>query len=358
MTSTSNPQLTEELRLKIMKALKDVCLTAHSNPNKQMLKDMPGRITMACPYCGDSHNDDTKKRGNMYWDTLQYHCYNCGTHTDIKTLLKDHEVRLPSSEDSFTIIDYIKHNRSVTTQADTLTHSVFQSVSDLAIPVEEFKKGFGAREIEPGDWIWLYLKKRLLHKKSEEFLFSAKDNRLWILNFTGDGKIMSAQSRRMKGKGSRYLTYDLPKLYEELGKELTVSQDELEKITKLSTLFGIMQVNFQRPVTMFEGPIDAKFITNSIALATAGRNTEEFDQMATVRYMFDNDDTGKKKMIEKLKKGRSVFMWSKFLKENKLDTYDIKDLNDLVIKCFELKNPAVKKLDQYFTSSQLDLWYV
>ena len=26
---------------------------------------------------------------------------------------------------------------------------------------DEFKKGFGARKIEPGDWIWLYLKKRL-----------------------------------------------------------------------------------------------------------------------------------------------------------------------------------------------------
>ena len=358
MTSTSNHQINEELRLKIMRALKDVCLSAHSSPNKQMLKDMPGRITLACPYCGDSYTDDTKKRGNMYWDTLQYHCYNCGHHTDLKSFLNDHEVRLPSSEDSFTIIDFIKNNRSLSTGADTLTHSIFQKVSDIAITVDEFKKGFGAREIEPGDWIWLYLKKRLLHKKSEEFLFSARDNRLWILNFTGDGKIMSAQSRRMKGSGSRYLTYDLPKLYEELGKELSVTQEELEKITKLSTLFGIMQVNFQRDVTMFEGPIDAKFMQNSIALATAGRNTEEFDEMATVRYMFDNDDTGKKKMIEKLKRGRSVFMWSKFLKENKLDTYDIKDLNDLVIKCFELKNPAIKKLDSYFTSSQLDLWYV
>ena len=358
MTSTSKIQLTEELRLKIMKALKDVCLSAHSNVNKQMLNDMHGRITMACPYCGDSHNDDTKKRGNMYWDTLQYHCYNCGHHTDVRTLLKDHQVRIPNSEDSFTIIDYIKHNRSVTTQADTLKHSVFQTVNDLAINIDDFKKGFGASEIEPGDWIWLYLKKRMLHKKSEEFLFSKRDNRLWILNFTNNGKIMSAQSRRMKGKGQRYLTYDLPKLYEELGKELNQPQEVLENITKLSTLFGVMQINFQRTVTMFEGPIDAKFMTNSIALATAGRNTEEFDEMATVRYMFDNDETGKNKMMQKLKKGRPVFMWSKFLKENKLDTYNIKDLNDLVIKCFELRNPALKRMDDYFTSSPLDLWYL
>ena len=358
MTSTSNIQLTEELRLKIMNALKDVCLSAHSNHNKQMLQDMHGRITMACPYCGDSHTDLSKKRGNMYWDTLQYHCYNCGHHTDIRTLLKDHEVRLPSSEDSFTIIDYIKHNRSVTTQADTLTHSVFQNVNDLAIEIDDFKKGFGAREIEPGDWIWLYLKERLLHKKSDEFLFSPRENRLWILNFANNGKIMAAQSRRMKGKGARYLTYDLPKLYEELGKPLELLQEDLEKVTKLSTLFGVMQVNFQRDVTLFEGPIDAKFMVNSIALATAGRNTEEFDEMATVRYLFDNDDTGKEKMMQKLKKGRPVFMWSKFLKENKLDTYNIKDLNELVVKCFELKNPALKTIDQYFTTSKLDLWYI
>ena len=97
---------------------------------------------------------------------------------------------------------------------------------------------------------------------------------------------------------------------------------------------------------------------NSLALATAGRSTDDFDQIPTVRYMFDNDITGKKKMAEKLKKGRSVFMWSKFLKENNLDKYNIKDLNDLILKCYELKLNAHKKINDYFTSSQLDLWYV
>jgi hypothetical protein len=162
----------------------------------------------------------------------------------------------------------------------------------------------------------------------------------------------------MKGKGSRYLTYDLPKLYEELGKELEIDPDEKLKISKLSTLFGIMQVNFQRTVTLFEGPLDAKFMQNSIALATAGRSTDEFDEMETVRYMFDNDDTGKKKMAEKLKKGRPVFMWSKFIDEMKLDKYNIKDLNDLIKVCYNNKLDAYKQLDDYFTKSQLDLWYV
>ena len=319
---------------------------------------MPGRITLACPYCGDSHTDDTKKRGNLYWDTLQYHCYNCSHHTNLHTFLKEHDVRMPSNGDSFTIIDYIKENKQQVTQDQVLQNSSLSSVQDLALTEDEFKQVFGAKRIEPGDWIWFQLKERLLHNKADEFLFSPKGNRLWILNRGLEGKIIGAQSRRMKGYGSRYLTYDLPKIYEEWQKPLELAPEELTKLAKASTLFGIMQVNFQQPVTLFEGPIDAKFMHNSIALATAGRSTEEFDEMATVRYMFDNDVTGKKKMIEKLKRGRAVFMWTKFLADFELDKYNIKDLNDLIKVCYQQKSTAWKQIENYFTSSELDLWYV
>ena len=359
MTSTSNNiQLTEELKNRIKLALKQVCVEAHSVPNKQLLKDMSGRITLACPYCGDSSTDDTAKRGNMYWDTLQYHCYNCSEHTNLYGLLKDHEIRMPNSGDSFTIIDFIKANKSQVSQEQVLQNRSLLSVQERAISIDDFKQIFAARDITPGDWIWFQLKARLLHNKADEFLFSPKGNRLWILNRGADNKIIGAQSRKMKGYGSRYLTYDLPKLYEEWGKPLDLPPDELTKLAKASTLFGIMQVNFQQPVTLFEGPIDAKFMHNSLALATAGRSTEEFDEMATVRYMFDNDKTGKKKMAENLKKGRPVFMWSKFLADFKLDTYNIKDLNDLVKVCFEQKSSAWKQIENYFTTSELDLWYV
>ena len=58
MTSTSdNIQLTEELKDKIRYALKQVVSQVHPEPSKKLLKDMHGRITCACPYCGDSHKD-------------------------------------------------------------------------------------------------------------------------------------------------------------------------------------------------------------------------------------------------------------------------------------------------------------
>ena len=137
-----------------------------------------------------------------------------------------------------------------------------------------------------------------------------------------------------------------------------------------------MMVDFQRDVTMFEGPIDAMFIKNSIGLATATRSTEEFDEIPTVRYMFDNDDTGKKKMMQKLKRGKKIFTWEKFFKDTKINmTWDqyissvsknerdkypkqIGDLNDLVIASWLTKNKCLSNINEYFSDSKLDAYHL
>lgn len=358
MDSTSN--LTEELKNKIRSLVKEVAVQEHGHPSKQMIKEMPGRLTLACPYCGDSSSDPSKKRCNLYWDTLQFHCYNCGEHGDLNKLLKDHDLRMRSGDDSITVIEYIKTRKTEIKEIETMKHGIYVKANNLAIPVNEFKKHFGAKSIEPGDFAWFYLKGRALHTKSDEFLYSPFGQNLWILNKTPDGNILGCQSRKLGKYKSRYLTYDMGKLYSEMGKEMPIEGDELISINKISTLFNIMRVDMTRDVTLFEGPLDAMFMSNSMALATAGRSTTELDEIPTTRYMFDNDETGKQKMIEKLKHNKSVFMWSKFLKENGLNIYndEIKDLNDLVMKCYELKSPALKNIGNYFTNSKLDALYL
>ncbi|MEN8794920.1 MAG: hypothetical protein ABF294_10780, partial [Flavobacteriales bacterium] len=147
-------------------------------------------------------------------------------------------------------------------------------------------------------------------------------------------------------------------------------------LKKISTLFGILQVDFQRTVTMFEGPIDAMFMLNSVGLATAGRSTEEFDEIPTIRYMFDNDKTGKEKMMQKLRRNKEIFMWGKFFSETKLDTKwekylenidknnrdkypkEISDLNDLVRVAYYLKDGCIKHLPKYFSNSKLDAYFL
>jgi len=358
MTSTSK-NLNEELKNKIRSLVKAVVVQEHNHPSKQMVKEMPGRLSVACPYCGDSTTDMLKKRGNMYWDTLQYHCYNCNEHGDLNRFLKDFDLKLRESTDRIDVIEYIKDKKVDIKQIETLKHGIYVKANEHAIEINDFKKHFGAKSIEPGDFPWFYLRDRALHKKTSEFLYSNNGKNLWILNKTPDGKILSCQSRKLGKYKSRYLTYDLAKLHEEMGREFPFTDEDKTALTKLSTLFNIMRIDMTRSVTIFEGPLDAMFMQNSIALATAGRSTTELDEIPTTRYMFDNDETGKKKMLEKLRNNKSVFMWSKFLSDFKLNTYTIKDLNDLVLKCYELKQgEPLKKIEDYFTTSKLDALYI
>lgn len=375
MTSTS--KIDESLKSKIRSLVKQVVTTQHTDPNKRMLKEMPGRLSLACPYCGDSHTDTYKKRGSIYWDSLQYHCFNCSQHGDVYSLLKDHHIGFQDREDSIKVIDFIQEHKITATTVEVLEHDIFKQIYDLAPTRDELKSTFGFKEIEVGDPGYFYLRGRMLSHKLENFMYSPKDRRMVVLNLAPKGKVIGFQTRALsKHKSARYLTYDIEKIYQEMKKDMGVSVDELISLKKISTLFGVLLVDLQRQVTMFEGPIDAMFMQNSIGLATAGRSTDEFDEIPTIRYMFDNDPTGKKKMMEKLRRGKEIFMWSKFLDETQLDLrYDkwldgvdknnrdkypkeLGDLNDLVRVAYYLKDNCIKDLSKYFSNSKLDAFYL
>ena len=375
MTSTS--KIDESLKSKIRSLVKQVVTTQHTDPNKRMLKEMPGRLSLACPYCGDSHDDTYKKRGSIYWDSLQYHCFNCSQHGDVYSLLKDHHIGFQDREDSIKVIDFIQEHKITASTVEVLEHDVFKKIYDLAPTRDELKATFGFKDIEAGDPGYFYLRGRMLSHKLENFMYSPKDRRMVVLNLAPNGKVIGFQTRALsKHKSARYLTYDIEKIYQEMKKDLGVSIDELISLKKISTLFGVLLVDLQRQVTMFEGPIDAMFMQNSIGLATAGRSTDEFDEIPTIRYMFDNDVTGKKKMMEKLRRGKEIFMWTKFLDDTKLDLrYDkwlesidknnrdkypkeLGDLNDLVRVAYYLKDNCIKDLSKYFSNSKLDAFYL
>ena len=375
---TSISKIDETLKSKIRSLVKQVVVEQHTEPNKRMIKDMPGRLGLSCPYCGDSHTDSHKKRGNLYWDTLQYHCFNCSSHGDVYSFLKDHHVNFKDREDSIAIIDYIQSHKVETNEVEVLEHDVFKTIYDLAPTREELKQAMNWVEIEPGDPAFFYLRNRMLGNKLENFLYSPSDRRIIVLNRAPNNKVIGLQTRALsKKRNARYLTYDIEKIYEEMGKDLNVTEEELISLKKISTLFNVLLVDLQRDVTMFEGPIDAMFMHNSIGLATAGRSTDEFDEIPTIRYLFDADETGKKKMMQKLKRGRQVFLWHKLFQETKLDTrYEeflssvpkdkrdkypraIGDLNDLIMVAFYLKDKTiVKSIEKYFSNSPLDAYYL
>ena len=144
-------------------------------------------------------------------------------------------------------------------------------------------------------------------------------------------------------------------LKEELGEKYINEEDGIENIVfnldKLSGMFNIMNINLSQTITVMEGPIDSLAISNSIALQGASKKLNGFfDEVENVRYIFDNDMTGKEMSIKKLKDHKNVFLWTMYLKKIHSDI-KIKDINDLQ------KNNMLNMelIDKCFSDDELDV---
>jgi hypothetical protein len=85
------------------------------------------------------------------------------------------------------------------------------------------------------------------------------------------------------------------------------------------------------------------------------------------KIFFDNDLAGKRQSIELIKKGYSVFLWSKFISDlaktypdNRLKLKMIKDINDAysILASIDDKTDLElfnKLINRYFSESELDI---
>ena len=346
-------KISVELKDKIVSRLQGVLINEFHG-EKTRIKHGYDRLNFACPYCGDSADNLYKKRGNVYWKTLMFHCYNCSKHTNVINMLDEFKKGLSNANEVTTVLDFIKQNQVEVKSAEYLQIGVFQSLSELSIDREEFKKILNLSELKPNTTAHKFVKNKFLLQRIKHFLYSEKTGQLYILNLTKDTKIIGYQIRNFGAGKSKYVSYTTEKMYSELHKELP-NTDGMEKINSLSIYFNIMLVDLSRNFTIFEGPTDALlYPTNSLALSGINKNSDMFDEIPTARYFFDNDAIGRKTMEKKLESKKSVFMWKKFIKDHKLDRR-LKDFNDLIRHCYYHKNSAYKNIDKYFTTSPYDI---
>ena len=187
-------------------------------------------------------------------------------------------------------------------------------------------------------------------------MYDAFKEQLYIFNLTPDKlHAVGWQIRNFKPGKAKYVSYNLEKINQlVLNQDIALENEELIKMNTLSLYFGLMHVNFERPVTVFEGPIDSMLYSNSLAIAGIDKPTQMFDDISTVRYLFDNDRIGRVAMESKLKRRRKVFMWNKLVRDFKIRK-PVKDFNELVDYCWKQKNDAIKHIEEYFTQDPLDI---
>lgn len=352
-------ELTDNIKSGIVDKVESILHRNHNTLEKRRLKQMHQRLNFACPYCGDSTDDDRKKRGNLYWESLSFHCFNCGKHRDADSFLRDFEEGF-EGDIRVELVKLVRERKKYEV-SHIVKFDLFLELDNLSIPKEELFKTLNVYPInERTKRAYAYLKSRLLTQHMECFGFDPRKNLLYVFNLDTSGERVIGYQVRPLGDGDvKYLSYNLERMYKRLDKTLEFTPEKIDSLNKISMLFGILHLDFARDFTVFEGPIDAMFMRNSIGLTGVRKNVDDFDELDSVRYFFDNDREGIKKIIEKMKIGKRGFMWKKFMTDNKLSRHKIKDLNDLVKVAYKEKNKdIINNINLYFSDNPRDIIYV
>ena len=337
------------------------------------------RLNFSCPYCGDSRSDVRKKRGNLYLDSLRFHCFNCSHSTGINRFLSDFNEEL-SNEDKIAVHEIQQNAKKFEKRVSSSQSSMSMTLLDkLAIPKDILFRQLGIISPYKDVTASNYLKSRMINIKDwKYFAYNPLTKELYILNTSPSDRVIGFQIRQLDPKShkQRYTSSRLTKIYsdvfnkdingiverlllkEPLGQKYIEEEDGVENIVanldRLSGIFNIMNVNLSQPLTIMEGPIDSLAIANSIALQSAAKHLDGFfDEVENVRYLFDNDKTGKEMSLKKMKNHKKVFLWGQYLDMIKSKT-NIKDINDLQKQ--NLFNIDI--IEKCFSDDEFDAMYI
>jgi hypothetical protein len=376
-------KMTEDLDKDYIKSLVQKILNKeHAEPQKKIIKEFSDRFNFACPICGDSHKNVNAKRGNLYFNTMHYVCFNEKCGRSFLKLLKTFNVELDLQK-KMDIYNYIDNNVHWDKKDDSFVAQRLDKLIDIDNlteilnnnPSSQFSN-FGP--IKTNSAAYQYLKFDRLIENFEniyeaEYSVTSKwkEKVIVILNKSGK-KVLGLQIRNLKTGDKRWFkTFNFEKLHNMVHPEDPLDELEALSYNKISNFYNILNVDWDKPVTIFEGYLDSIFFPNSIgAIGLNSINEMKFlmSDDLDIKFFFDQDEVGIKKSILMLNKGHKVFLWQKLnteLLKNKVDKFQaekylltIKDLNKLVQE-MKNTNPYDKlKLFNYFSNDIFDKLYL
>lgn len=366
---------------KIENKIQIILNKSHTEKEKKIMKikayGSRPLIEMACPICGDSSKNLSKKRGNLFLNNMFYVCFNCGEKIGYIELLKRFDLSIDLDE-KIKIYEFID-KQTKSNYSNDYDLSKLDKIMDLEEVINSYnnKKDqlFDFKPIQNNSLVYNYLKfNRDINNFDNIYEGILKMSNKWyepviiILN-RYDNNLLGFQVRNLKDEKRKriYKIFDFQTIYNYIN-EIKISDEESLPYNKLSHYYNILNVDFYEKITVFEGYLDSIFFPNSIG--TTGVETDYSFLLKTdelnIRFFYDNDKEGLKKSIEKIHNGYSVFLWKKLIKDisynNPKKEYllnkNIKDLNDLV-KITKKDNVFLHyKLENYFSIDEFDKIYL
>ena len=337
------------------------------------------RVQFRCPYCHEGRTK-TKKRGNIYLNKLLFICFRCGKKTSFDKFCKDfNEIIEPDKK-----LEMIEHLSNVVTYSDYEGDFIDAKFNDL-IDMTDLERVFNQdltpitdfKPIQQNSGVYKYLLGRGITPEFHKNIYQAKywkneDEYEWIIAMLNrrDNKVLGIQIRNLKeGKKRMFKIYNYENLLEWVNLTKENTEHDMNKIVvynKLSYYFNIMNVDFSKKITIFEGYLDSLFFPNSIGLVGVNTSLNFIENNnLDIRYLFDNDEAGNKKAEEKIKENYPVFLWNKLFedivckkksKDPEKLLYRISKVKDINKLSEFVPNPYRKlELENFFSNDILDL---
>lgn len=286
-----------------------------------------------CPICGDSSKHAQKARGYIFEKDdghFLYHCHNCNVTMDVDRLLQQLD---PSTHKQY-VIEKLKEKYEPKKEREKRE----RAKSDVEIFAEKMKppKFISATALK-------HLKKisQLKHDHpAKQYVVNRQIPNPWHSKLFYAPRFKEFVNKLVPGKFDKdSLTREQPRLiipfldedknligfqgraFDSLGiKYITIMLDDTAP-----KLFNLDQCKRDTWHYVFEGPIDAMFLNNTLAMA-GGSFPEDYINEYTV-FVWDNEPRHKdtlKKIEKTIKKGHNVAFFP--------DKYMTKDVNDMVLK--------------------------
>jgi hypothetical protein len=279
------------------------------------------KVNFSCPICGDSKKIKWKARGYVYvyQGKTFFKCQNCGEAKSFSSFLRHinenvwKEWRQESihEEPSFTIVSAPK---TVSVKKETYE----RMVGILSLPEEHAARLYVSHRLIPSSRQSLLFYTENFRSLVEE-IFPEKggkypeDRRLVLPIYNQNRELVAITGRSIDGSPIRYAT--------------AKSDDQ-------KCFFGLERMNPQKPVIVTEGPIDALFLPNAVAVCHSelGMFGRAFPSVNSL-LVFDNEPHNAqivKNMEKALEEQQQVCIWAKC-------PFQGKDINEMVQRGTDIK---------------------
>lgn len=287
----------------------------------------PYRANMRCPICGDSKKSKRKTRGWILEkdNVALYYCHNCGASLPMRKFLE--QIDPPLAKDY--VVDMAMENKYARKEPEKPLEKLVQkqpkftkfgSALRKIRKISQLPAGHGARD---------YVLRRKIPSKEHYRLYYVPKFVTWV-NSLIPGKMKMPE----KDKPRLILPF-LDKsgnLFGFQGRSFD-PKDELRYITimldeNMPKIFGLDLVDFTKRYYVVEGPIDALFLDNTVAMAGADGNANGLDHLSNAVFVFDLEPRNKeivKRMERCIEKGYKVCIWPPHMEDRG------KDINDFIM---------------------------